>query len=107
IAVKIRTGNYGCASYPQNGDSTGGLCITNNSGYVNNIVQIGFDASDYTGALGRSLSGGLARFGPYVDNYWNAKQFTNSSWVIFRSFALGGVWHSAMALKLPPFPTPD
>jgi hypothetical protein len=73
------------------------LCIFNSDGYLNAIVQLGYQTSDATGALGRRLTRGLIRY-RLSDVNMSVKSMPNASWVNIE----GG-----MMVKLPPFPAVD
>lgn len=102
--VRSGSGTYGCAGQDQN--LTTDICIGNSSAYLNGIAQVGFAANDFTGALGRTLTNGLAHY-KLIDGFWSGQAFADASWVLFRSMYIGGAWTGAMIGKLPPFPSTD
>jgi hypothetical protein len=104
--VKRNDGSYGCMWYSQNQDVPVDICVGNMSAYLNSIVQVGFKKNDFTGALGRTLSKGLAR-NKIVDPYWHGKALSDASWVMFRSMYTNGAWTDILLGKLPPFPPAD
>jgi hypothetical protein len=99
-------GSYGCSWYSQNQDIPVDICVGNMSAYLNSIVQVGFKKSDFTGALGRTLTKGLTRY-KIIDPYWHGKALSDASWVMFRSMYTNGAWTDILLGKLPPFPPAD
>ncbi len=73
------------------------LCIFNSDAYLNSIVQMGYQTSDSTGALGRRLTRGLMRY-RLLDVNMSVKSLPSASWVNIE----GG-----MMVKLPPYPATD
>lgn len=104
--VKRVSGSYGCSWNSPNNEVGVDLCFGNMNGYLNSVVQIGFAATDLTGALGRSLTKGLGRY-KLMDDYFHGKSLSDASWVMFRSLYVGGSWANILLGKLPPFPAPD
>jgi hypothetical protein len=76
------------------------------SAYLNSVVQVGFKHTDFTGALGRTLTKGMARY-KTIDPYWHGKALSDASWVLFRSMYTGGAWTDVLLGKLPPYPPVD
>jgi hypothetical protein len=99
-------GSYGCSWYSQNQDVPVDICVGNMSAYLNSIVQVGFKKSDFTGALGRTLTKGLTRY-KAIDPYWHGKALADATWVMFRSMYTNGAWTDILLGKLPPFPPTD
>jgi hypothetical protein len=99
-------GSYGCSWYSQNQDVPVDICVGNMSAYLNSIVQVGFKKSDFTGALGRTLTKGLTRY-KTIDPYWHGKALSDASWVMFRSMYTSGAWTDILLGKVPPFPPTD
>jgi hypothetical protein len=104
--TKRAGGSYGCSWSSQNQDVPVDICVGNMSGYLNSIVQVGFKKNDFTGALGRALTKGLARY-KLIDPYWHGKAVSDASWVMFRSMYTSGAWTDVLLGKLPPFPPTD
>jgi hypothetical protein len=104
--VKRGGGSYGCMGDSQNQDMPVDICVGNMSAYLNSIVQVGFKKSDFTGALGRTLTRGLTRY-KVMDPYWHGRAFSDASWVMFRSMYTNGVWTGILLGKLPPYPPAD
>ncbi len=104
--VKRNDGSYGCMWYSQNQDMPVDICVGNMSAYLNSIVQMGFKQNDFTGALGRTLTKGLAKY-KLVDGYWHGKALSDASWVMFRSMYTSGAWTDILLGKLPPYPPTD
>ena len=100
------SGSYGCNWYSENQDKPVDICVGNMSAYLNSIVQVGFKQNDFTGALGRSLTKGLARY-RLMDDYWHGKALSDASWLVFRSMYTGGAWTDILLGKLPPYPPTD
>jgi len=72
-------------------------------------VQIGFGApggNDWTGALSRVLTHGLARY-RWFTPFWNVRTFDDASWMFWRADWLDGVRSEWMAAKMLPYPQPD
>jgi hypothetical protein len=100
-------GSYGCSWYsPASNDNQQDICVGNMSGYLSGISQVGFGRSDFTGALGRTLTKALGRYHA-IDGYWHGKALSDSSWMLTRSMYLGGAWTDVILGKLPPFPPED
>ena len=97
---------YGCSWYMQNQDIPVDICIGNMSAYLNSIVQVGFKQTDFTGALGRTLTKGLTRY-KIIDPYWHGKALSDASWLMFRSMYTSGAWTDILLGKVPPFPPTD
>jgi hypothetical protein len=106
LAVKRPSGSFGCNWYAENQDFPVDICVGNMGGYLNAVVQVGFKQNDLTGALGRSLSKGLARY-RLMDNYWHGKALSDASWLMFRSMYTSGAWTDILLGKLPPYPPTD
>jgi hypothetical protein len=104
--TKRAGGSYGCSWSSQNQDVPVDICVGNMSGYLNSIVQMGFKRNDFTGALGRTLSKGLARY-KLIDPYWHGKAVSDASWLMFRSMYTSGAWTDVLLGKLPPYPPTD
>jgi hypothetical protein len=103
---KRNGGSYGCSWYSLNQDVPVDICVGNMSAYLNSIVQVGFKKSDFSGALGRTLTKGLTRY-KIIDPYWHGKALSDASWVMFRSMYTNGAWTDILLGKLPPFPPAD
>src|SRR5205823_11379360 len=88
---RSQDGNYGCSWNVEAWDVPVDMCISNMSQYLNSISQVGFKRTDFTGALGRALTKGLARY-RYMDPYWHGKTLSDGSWVLFRSMWVNGAW---------------
>jgi len=73
---------------------------------LNSIAQVGFKKNDFSGALGRSLTKGMARY-KVVDGYWHGKALADASWAMFRTMLANGVWTDILLGKLPPYPPVD
>ena len=104
--VKRGDGSFGCSWYSVNSDAGGDICVGNMSAYLNSVVQVGFKHTDFTGALGRTLTKGMARY-KTIDPYWHGKALSDASWVLFRSMYTGGAWTDVLLGKLPPYPPVD
>jgi hypothetical protein len=104
--VRRQGGSYGCMWYSENQDSQVDICIGNMSAYLNSVAQIGFKQNDFTGALGRSLTKGLARY-RLMDNYWHGKALSDASWLLFRALYINGSYTDIVLGKLPPYPPTD
>jgi hypothetical protein len=83
-----------------------GICVGSPNMYLSSIGQVGFGANDPKGNLGRKLTMGLGRHLLY-DTYWNARAFSDASWMLIHAIWLGGLRTEAMLAKLPPYPQPD
>ncbi|MEO8367817.1 MAG: hypothetical protein ABI806_01275 [Candidatus Solibacter sp.] len=104
--VKRNGGSYGCMWYMQNSETPVDVCIGNMSSYLNSIAQVGFKKNDFTGALGRTLTKGLAKY-KIVDGYWHGKALADASWSMFRTMLANGVWTDILLGKMPPYPPVD
>ena len=92
-------GTYGC-SY------TNDMCVYNTGAYLNAVSQIGYQASDVDGKLGRLLTKGLLRQ-RLNDSNQNVRTLPDASWLLFRATALSGALDEIVVGKLPPYPQVD
>jgi hypothetical protein len=82
------------------------ICIYNTGAYLNAVAQIGFEHSDPTGTLTRSVTKGLNRYG-LIDANENVHSLPDASWLLIESNAVQGSAMLALAAKLPPYPEVD
>ncbi|MCU1234468.1 MAG: hypothetical protein JWP63_2435 [Candidatus Solibacter sp.] len=104
--TKRPSGSYGCNWISDNQEKPVDICVGNMSAYLNSVVQVGFKQNDFSGALGRSLSKGMARY-RLMDDYWHGKSLSDGSWLMFRSMYTNGAWTDILLGKLPPYPPTD
>ena len=92
-------GSYGC-SY------TNDMCVYTTGAYLDGVSQIGYQATDVDGKLGRLVTKGLIRQ-RLNDVNQDVRTLPDGSWLLFRITAMSGSRDEIVVGKLPPYPAQD
>jgi hypothetical protein len=82
------------------------ICVLNTGAYLNTVAQVGYQATDQYGLLGRSLTKGLIRQRE-LDVNENVHGLPDASWMLIESKAIQGNYFGVLAAKLVPYPATD
>ena len=105
-AMPRQDGTYGCDSARGDPALSNDMCVTDTGAYLNAVVQLGYEHSDPTGALGRTLTRGLIRY-RVLDPNENVHGLPDGSWLIVEATTLQAMTTEFLMAKVPPFPPVD